>query len=72
MTPTLDLEKMTTTDKLRLMEDLWRNLAAEDPPVASPAWHGDVLAQRDRLIVSGEEPFIDWEVAKKQLRAELP
>jgi hypothetical protein len=54
------------------MEDLWRNLAAEDPPVASPAWHGDVLAQRDRLIVSGEEPFIDWEVAKKQLRAELP
>ena len=72
MPTTLDLEKMTTADKLRLMEDLWQNLSAENPPLASPAWHGDVLAERDRLIASGEEPFIDWEVAKKRLNAELP
>ena len=72
MPSTLDLGKMTTSDKLRLMEDLWQNLAAEDSAVTSPAWHGDVLAERDRLIASGEEQFIAWEVAKKQLRAELP
>jgi hypothetical protein len=72
MPPTLDLEKMTTADKLRLMEDLWQNLSTENPPLASPAWHGDVLAERDRLIASGEEQFIDWEVAKKRLSAELP
>lgn len=72
MAATLDLNKMTTADKLRLMEDLWQNLLAMDPAVASPAWHGDVLAERDRLVASGEEQFIDWAIAKKQLRAELP
>ncbi len=37
----------------------------------SPAWHGDVLAERDRLIASGEEKFMDWETAKRQLRETL-
>jgi Putative addiction module component len=69
---TLDLEKLTTADKLRLMEDLWQNLTNGDLEIDSPSWHGDVLAERDRLISSGEEQLIDWGVAKKQLRAELP
>jgi len=71
MAVALDLGKMTTADKLRLMEDLWQNLTTEDPEITSPAWHGDILAERDRLISSGEEQLIDWEVAKKQLRDEL-
>ena len=71
MAVALDFGKMSTADKLRLMEDLWQNLTTEDPEIASPSWHGEVLAGRDRLISSGEEQFIDWEVAKKQLRAEL-
>jgi Putative addiction module component len=71
MAVALDLGKMTTADKLRLMEDLWQNLAAEDLEIPSPSWHGDVLAERERLITSGEESYVAWEVAKKQLRAEL-
>lgn len=62
---------MSITDKLRLMEDLWQNLSTEDPEIASPSWHEDILTERDRLISSGEEQFIDWEVAKQQLRAKL-
>ena len=71
MSLTLDLEKMSTADKLRLMEDLWQNLSNDDSEIASPSWHGDVLAERDRLISSGEEQFIDWDFAKKQLRREI-
>ena len=71
MAVALDLGKMTTADKLRLMEDLWQNLTTEDPEITSPACHGDILAERDRWISSGEEQLIDWEVAKKQLRDEL-
>ncbi|MEO7339562.1 MAG: addiction module protein [Luteolibacter sp.] len=71
MAVALDFGKMSTADKLRLMEDLWQDLTTEDPEIASPSWHGEVLAERDRLISSGEEQFIDWEVAKKQLRDEL-
>lgn len=71
MPTTIDLQEMTTPDKLRLMEALWQNLSITDSKVASPQWHGEVLAERDRLTDSGEEEFIDWEIAKKQLREEL-
>jgi len=69
MPATIDLQQMSTPDKLRLMEDLWADLSEKD--VSSPVWHGDVLAERDRLIESGEEKFLDWETAKRQLREEL-
>jgi len=65
----IDLQQMSTPDKLRLMEDLWADLSVRE--VVSPAWHGDVLAERDRLIASGEEKFVDWETAKRRLREEL-
>ncbi len=60
---------MSIPDKLRLMEDLWTDLSGKD--VTSPAWHGDILAERDQLIQSGEERFVDWETAKRKLREEL-
>lgn len=71
MATTLDLGGMTTADKLQLMESLWQDLAAEDSAIESPSWHGDVLAERERLNTSGQEKPVDWEEAKKQLRAEL-
>jgi hypothetical protein len=67
----IDLQEMTTPDKLRLMEALWQNLSITASEVTSPEWHGEILAERDRLTASGEEAFIDWEIAKKQLRQEL-
>jgi hypothetical protein len=71
MAATIDLHGMTTLDKLRLMEALWQDLSADDSQVVSPEWHGEVLAERDRLTASGEEKFLDWETAKRQLREEL-
>lgn len=71
MSTTIDLEEMTTPDKLRLMEALWQNLSVSASEVSSPEWHGEILTERDRLIDSGEETFIDWDTAKKQLRDEL-
>lgn len=62
---------MSIGEKLQLMERLWDNLSATEGDIVSPRWHADVLAERDRLIQSGEETFLDWESAKKQLRAEL-
>lgn len=47
-------------------------ITVEPAEIISPTWHGEVLAERERLTESGEEKFIDWEVAKKQLREDLP
>ena len=71
MAAPVDLQQMTKADKLRLMEALWKDLSREDADVSSPDWHREVLAERDRVIESGEESFIDWDTAKDKLRREL-
>jgi hypothetical protein len=35
---------------------------------ASPAWHEDVLKEREEALASGESKFSDWEEAKKRIR----
>ena len=63
MSATLPLEKMTLAEKLLAMEELWEDLS-RDEKFESPAWHGEVLEAR-----RGEANFVDWELAKRQLRA---
>lgn len=68
MEAALRLDKMTVAEKLRAMEALWADLSRDETQIESPAWHGDVLHDREAKIKSGKEKFIDWETAKKQLR----
>jgi len=53
------------------MEALWADLAAKADIFESPAWHGDVLRERDQRIIEGKEPALDWADAKRQLRDRL-
>lgn len=71
MAATIDLQTMSVPDKLRLMEELWRDLSRNESDVASPAWHGTVLADREKRLASGEDSLMDWETAKRELRAKL-
>ena len=66
-----NLQELTRADKLKLMEALWKDLSRDEVGVNSPEWHSDVLTERDRLIESGQESFVDWETAKRKLRDEL-
>lgn len=59
---------MTPPDKIRLMEALWISLSRHEVPFESPAWHGNVLRERQARVQSGEAVFMDWETAKQQLR----
>jgi hypothetical protein len=68
---TLPLEKMTAEDKLRVMESIWADLSRNEADVPSPDWHGHVLREREERLKSGQEQFMDWEEAKKQLRGRL-
>lgn len=71
MNATVDLRQMSVPDKLQLMEDLWRDLSQNEQEITSPEWHGTVLAERERKLASGEDSLLDWETAKRQLRAKL-
>ena len=64
----LPLDRMTTAEKLRAMEALWADLSRNADEFESPAWHADVLSERQQRVAEGKETFVDWEAAKRQLR----
>jgi hypothetical protein len=68
---TVDLRQMSLPDKLRLMEELWRDLSQNESNVPSPEWHGTILEDRERKLASGEDKLVDWDDAKRQLRSKL-
>jgi hypothetical protein len=65
MAMTLSLEKMSVEEKLQAMESLWDDLCSKAGGMSSPAWHEDVLAERDATQKRGDDKFEDWETAKK-------
>jgi hypothetical protein len=71
MEAVLPLDQMTTEEKLRAMEAIWADLTRNADSFESPAWHADVLREREQRIAEGKETFVDWDEAKRQLRERL-
>lgn len=67
MSSILPLEKMTRAEKIRAMEELWADLSADETQVPSPAWHKEVLTERERLVRDGKARFLSWEQAKRHI-----
>jgi hypothetical protein len=68
MNTVLDIDKMTQTEKLRAMEELWEDLSRPADQYPSPQWHGDILREREESLQAGQDEFIPWEDAKRILR----
>jgi len=60
---------MTLEEKLQAMEALWDDLSRDPDTLESPAWHEDVLRERDEQVAAGEAEFVDWEEAKADIRS---
>lgn len=71
MSVAIKLEQMTTADKISTMEYLWDDLCRHASESLSPAWHGELLVQREDAVTVGESQFLDWEQAKKKIRETL-
>jgi hypothetical protein len=71
MEAALPLDRMTTAEKLRAMEAIWADLTRNADSFESPAWHAEVLREREQRIAEGKETFLDWDEAKRQLRERL-
>ena len=59
---------MTTSEKLRALEEIWDDLRRTPENVPSPSWHADALQAREKQIQEGESNFEDWSVAKRTIR----
>jgi len=68
----LNLEEMTTEEKIKVMEMLWDDLCRSAPDFSSPSWHEDVLKGREQRIKEGKDQFVDWDQAKKDIRNSIP
>jgi len=50
------------------MEQLWDDLGRHSDQVMTPAWHYEVLSEREQNIYAGGAVFEDWGAAKKRIR----
>ena len=64
----LPLEQMSRAEKLMAMEALREDLTRNETEFQSPSWHKDELEATEARVKSGQEKFMDWETAKKELR----
>lgn len=64
----IPLDKMTTAEKLRVLEQVWDDLRRTPEEVPAPSWHADVLEARQRRIGDGTAQFQDWDDAKRSIR----
>jgi len=67
----LPLEQMTTAEKLRAMESLWADLSRQADNVPCPAWHQEVLREREESVAQGLDQFEEWETAKAHIRKSI-
>jgi len=65
---TIPLNRMTTSDKLQALEEIWDDLRRTPEKVPSPSWHADVLQAREKRIQKGTSQFMEWSEAKQTIR----
>jgi len=63
----LKLNEMTTEEKLGAMEMLWDDICRNIPELPSPAWHENILKEREKNLREGKDKFVDWDQAKKDI-----
>ena len=69
--PTLDLDKLTREEKLRLIEQIWDSLEVDADDLPIPEWHRRLLDQRlDEMDREG--PIgVPWEQVLQELQSRL-
>jgi len=61
------VQDMSVAEKLIAMEKLWDSLRDVPGNVPSPAWHQEVLEERERRLASGEATVSSLKEVRKRL-----
>ena len=69
MLDSVEISRMSVTERLRAMELLWDALCRKERDVPSPAWHADVLLARKERAARGESKFLTLDELKRRVRA---
>lgn len=61
------IAEMSTADRLETMEQLWDSLDEKASASLSPAWHGEILAERSKIADSDAAQWITIGELQNQL-----
>jgi hypothetical protein len=64
-----EIEHMSIEERLQAIELLWNSVSQTGDRVASPGWHGDVLAIRRARVEAGEGRFVPMTELRQRLKA---
>ena len=67
MHATIPLDRMTVSEKLSVLEDIWDDLCHTQDAIPSPEWHADVLQAREQKIKEDKAKFLDLGEAKRRV-----
>lgn len=67
-----ELEKMSVTERLQVMDQLWDSLNRCGDEIPSPDWHKDILADRKARAQRGEAKFLTLDQLRSRLRSSEP
>jgi hypothetical protein len=60
-----EVKKLSTKERLEVMEVIWESLLHESAELEIPEWHKPILQERERRIKTGEVRFIPLSELKK-------
>lgn len=61
----LSIENLTRTEKLRMMEVLWDDLARDSATLSSPKWHEQALKDAEHAVAENQAGFVSWDAARR-------
>jgi len=70
MNKSIEIEKLSTSEKIELMEKLWADISSS-ADYTLPAWHVEELTRRKKLAEKGKIDYSDWDKAKEEIRKEV-
>ena len=62
------IAQLSFSQKLDLMETLWADMAGNENELESPAWHGEILNEREAALNEGKVTVSSWEEAKERIK----
>jgi len=66
------IDRMSVTERLGAMDQLWDSLNRHDEEIPSPDWHQDILADRKARAQRGEARFLTLDQLRSRLRSSEP
>jgi putative addiction module component (TIGR02574 family) len=62
-----EISRLTPTEKLRLVEELWDTLAADPDQLPIPAWHAQALDEAQAAYKANPDAGSPWPVVKARI-----